>query len=251
MTADSEERYRRLLDHVERGEPVWTVAGDEGQALWELADRGPTVPFWTSREAAQAAADAFWEGDTPVEVDPADLIDRLDAMAGEDELAGIEPDGDEGSMWLAPAEEVLGDVMERLGRSGRDPYAPSEEDADRIWNADSEARADWFVRRVAADDGAWGIGDEEGLLTFTSDDGQIVWMLWPHAVFARRFADEEGIEHELQRLAWDHLMNELDRAAERGEVVAVFPTPGHDVASEDPQELRRKLKEAQESLGSS
>jgi hypothetical protein len=242
-TSSSQQRYEAFLDRVGAGESAWTFRGEQGQGILEL-EPGVTVPVWSSRDAAAAAQASVFEGDDPVELDPRGLVDLLEDTIADEELVGVDLDVEEGSVWLAPAGEVLADVAERLGRGGRDPDAPSDAEVDRVYALDADDRYEWFVVRCAARGAGWAIGDEESLVSTESDDGRSVLLLWPDAAFAQRFRDENGIEHDLQRLPWDHLLSELGRAADAGELAGVFASDDDEYATVEPDALREQLERA-------
>jgi hypothetical protein len=145
-----------------------------------------------------------------------------------------------------PAQELLDDLLEVVGRSGLDLGGdPQPETVDRIQRFDSDERYDWFLRWVAIDEAAWALGNEDAFMTFPYEDGTQALVLWPHAAFARRWADEnDAKELETYRLPWPRLLEELATAKNEGERVAVFPGPDEHSTVLDPDDLKADLEEA-------
>ena len=145
-----------------------------------------------------------------------------------------------------PAHELRDDLLEAVGRSGKDMGGnPLPEDVDRLHSKDSDERYDWFLQWVAIDEAAWALGNEESFMTFPYDDGTKALVLWPHAVFARRWADEnDAKELETYRLPWPKLLKELEIAKDANETVAVFPGPDEHSTVLEPDDLRADLEEA-------
>jgi len=216
MTSDFFPRYQRLLAAVTAGATTWIPLIDGEEAVVDADDR-EAVPLWTEREPAVR------QGDDAVRHDPASLLDWLECTVPGDWLA-IEPD-DEG-WYMVPARELRDDLLQELGRAGRDPRDPGDEPARR----DPEGRYAFFVEHVARQGGAWAVGDDENLLQLTEEAYVPSLALWPHARFALAFIEGEAIDGvQAHRLAWDDLLVDLTGMAERkDEEVAVFPLPGEE-----------------------
>ena len=240
---NGEERLIAAL--LERGE-VWDLAGPEGQAIQRAEDGAVVVPLLCSREDAEALAREVYEDDTPRRHDVEATIDLLDELVEEEAKVDADVrlvDG-EWRSWRLPAQELLDDLLEALGRAGRDPAQPDMEDVDRVLNLDVAERYEWFLAWVAVDEAAWALGDESAFMTFPYDDGTSALVLFPHAAFAQRFAKERGGTLEAYRLPWSRLLEELTRAEEMGERVAVFPGADDRSTVLEPAELREDLEQA-------
>jgi Protein of unknown function (DUF2750) len=216
MTSDFFPRYERLVAAVTAGGSVWIplIGGEE--AVVDADDR-EAIPLWTEREPAVG------QGDDAVKHDAPALLEWLERTPPEEWLA-IEPD-DEG-WYMVPARELRDDLLQELGRAGRDPRDPGDEPARR----DPEGRYAFFVEHVARDRAAWAVGDDENLLQLTEEAYVPSLALWPHARFALAFIEGEAMEGvQAHRLAWDDLLGDLEGMAGRqDEEVAVFPLAGED-----------------------
>ncbi len=237
---------RLIAAVLERGE-AWDVAGPEGQAI-QRDDEGRTVvPLLCSRDDARALVREVYEDDEPRRHDVADTIDLLERLA--DEGAWIDADtrwvDGEWRSFRLPAQELLDDLLEALGRAGKDPTAqPQPDDVRRVMGLSADERYDWFLQWVAVDEAAWALGDESAFMTFPYDGGDSALVLFPHAAFAQRWASEHGSDHETYRLPWERLLSELARADEHGEQVAVFPGDDERSTVVPPVQLRGDLEDA-------
>ena len=236
---------RLIAALLQRGE-VWDLAGPEGQAIQRAEDGSAVVPLLCSREDAEALAREVYEDDTPRRHDVEETIDLLDDLVEEEAKVDADPRLVHGEWrsWRVPAQELLDDLLEALGRAGRDPSHPDMADLDRILELDVAERYEWFLSWVAVDDAAWALGDESALMTFPYEDGTSALVLFPHAAFAQRFAKERGDELEAYRLPWPHLLHELARAGEMDELVAVFPGADDHATVVEPARLREDLEQA-------
>jgi hypothetical protein len=216
MTGDFFPRYQRLVAAVAAGGSAWIPLIEGEEAVVDANDR-EAIPLWTGREPAAR------QGDEVADHDAASLLGWLEDTPPEEWLA-IEPD-DEG-WYMVPARELHDDLLQELGRAGRDPRDPGEEPASR----DPEARYAFFVEHVARERGAWAVGDDENLLQLTEEAYVPSLALWPHARFALSFIEGEQVEGvQVHRIAWDDLLGDLDGMAGRhDEEVAIFPLPGED-----------------------
>ena len=237
---------RLIAAVLEHGE-VWDVAGPDGQAMQRDDEGRAVVPLLCAREDAVALIREVYEDDEPRRHDVEETIDLLEQLA--EEGAWVDADKrwleDEWRSFRLPAQELLDDLLEVLGRAGKDPTAqPQADDVQRVAGLSADDRYDWFVRWVAVDEAAWALGDESAFMTFPYDDGDSALVLFPHAAFAQRWASEHGSDHETYRLPWERLLKELAQAEEQGEQVAVFPGDDERSTVVPPAQLRRDLEEA-------
>ena len=106
------------------------------------------------------------------------------------------------------------------------------------------ARYEYFVKRVADSQEVWGLY-QQGWALAKTDDGTLVFAMWPASEFADLCAEFEWDGYEPQAFPLDELLNDLlPQLEEDGVLPGVFYTPGDKGLTPTAYMLRVDLERA-------
>ena len=101
----------------------------------------------------------------------------------------------------------------------------SPKEFEAVLKLDGRARYKHFVKRVADEEQAWGLWDDEWAM-MTDDAGTPVFPLWPAKEYAAACATGDWQRYRPGGIALDVLLDELlPRLKEDVVVPGIFPTP--------------------------
>ena len=124
-----------------------------------------------------------------------------------------------------------------------EPLSPSRR--DELLALGAEQRYRYAVTAAVADEGLWGLRDDEGWATVGDDGGAVYLPLWPHAELAALCATDSWAAYRPEPINLVELLAAwLPSLGEEGWGVAVFPTPAMAGVHVPSDELRGDLERA-------
>jgi len=122
-----------------------------------------------------------------------------------------------------------------------DRFVLSDRERDAVLRLDAVQRYNYFIKRVADWEAAWGLWND-GWALAGDEDKRTGFPLWPAREYAQACAVEDWTPYRPKRIALADLMSELlVRLQEEGVLVAVFPIPSGKGMLVEPREVAASL----------
>jgi hypothetical protein len=119
----------------------------------------------------------------------------------------------------------------------------SEKEMDDVLKLDGQQRYDYFIKRVADWEQAWGLW-QDGWALFADDGGRGAFPLWPAREYAESCMTGEWSSYRPTEIQLEDLVGELlGRLASDGTLVVAFPTPQSKGVVVDAERVRADLLE--------
>jgi hypothetical protein len=123
-------------------------------------------------------------------------------------------------------------------------YSLNEKELESVLRLKGPVRYEYFVKRVADWDAAWGLRNSSGWETVADNEGREMLPLWPHERFAQLCATDVWgnsipTQMDLEQLV-DGWVPELCAA---GRLIAVFPLPNGPGIPVTPDRLKSDILE--------
>jgi len=104
-------------------------------------------------------------------------------------------------------------------------------------------RYDYFIKKVADLQEAWGLQSEDGWVLVGFDEGGDAFCIWPHADYAQACAIDGWSDCTPELIPLQELLEELLPALLQDSMrIAVFPTPDGQAVVVDPRDLQAHLE---------
>lgn len=118
----------------------------------------------------------------------------------------------------------------------------TEAEVSAVVQLSKEEKYDYLLRQMIAQKEVWIIFDEDGMVLFESDKGEIVIPVWPHQEVAQLFCVGEYVDCQPGTVTLaDFRKNELTEAVEQQFLVSVMPVPGMPALLVAPGEMENGL----------
>ena len=112
-----------------------------------------------------------------------------------------------------------------------------EQEFQAVLRLPAEERYARFIKRVAALEEVWTLGDEEGYVTYTDESGRIYYAFWPHAAYAAHFATGEWARFTPKAVDLYYWLDKWLSGMQADNVgLVIFPN-GEDELFVDPEQL--------------
>jgi len=84
----------------------------------------------------------------------------------------------------------------------------NENEIFHILKTDAKGRYEYSLKRIADNEELWIIGDDDGVRTYSDDNGDIVFPIWPYEEFAKLCCIEEYRQCLPEKLSLDEFVQE-------------------------------------------
>lgn len=114
----------------------------------------------------------------------------------------------------------------------------TETDISRLLGLSKEEKYRYVLEQLVTRQEVWIVYDEDGMVLFESDRGEVVIPVWPHREIAQLFCVDEYADCQPGTVALDDfLKNEMKEAEEQGFLISLMPVPGTLAVLADPTEM--------------
>lgn len=121
---------------------------------------------------------------------------------------------------------------------------PTAKEIEEILKLDAERRFRYTIKRIAAYNCIWAIGDEAGFASYGDDNGNIAFAIWPFEAYAALCCKGEFVDWKPEAIELDLFQNEyLPACKKRNEKLAIFPLPTDKGIMMDIEEFQQRLQE--------
>lgn len=103
---------------------------------------------------------------------------------------------------------------------------PTVKEIEEVLKLDAEKRFRYTIKRIADWQSVWIIGTTNGLKTYSDDNGQIYFPIWPFGEFAALCCTDMYLDCKPEALELDFFRKEyVQDFKERKVKLAIFPLP--------------------------
>lgn len=114
----------------------------------------------------------------------------------------------------------------------------TETDISRLLGLSKEEKYRYVLEQLVTRQEVWIVYDEDGMVLFESDRGEVVIPVWPHQEIAQLFCVDEYADCKPGTVKLDDfLKNEMKEAEEQGFLISLMPVPGTLAVLADPTEM--------------
>lgn len=120
----------------------------------------------------------------------------------------------------------------------------NEKEILHILKTDAKGRYEYSIKRIADNEDFWVIGDDDGIRTYSDDNGNIIFPIWPYQEFARLCCIGEYNKCTPERFTLDELIEEYLPVFERDKYkLTILPLPSDNGSIVDVTSFRNDLEE--------
>lgn len=117
-------------------------------------------------------------------------------------------------------------------------YDVPDKEFESLNRLTSEERYTHFIKRIAEHELVWTLGNDDGFVTFSDDDGIKHYAFWPHERYAQEFAVGEWGDCVANKIGvYDWLEKWLCGMSRDGFGCVIFPTLSDDGVSVESSDL--------------
>lgn len=114
----------------------------------------------------------------------------------------------------------------------------TETDISRLLGLSKEDKYRYVVEQLVTNKEVWIVFDDDGMVLFESDRGEVVIPVWPHQEIAQLFCVGEYADCQPGTVKLDDFLNnEMKEAEEQGFLISLMPVPGTLAVLADPTEM--------------